>query len=102
MSLRGNNVRLTESAHVLLTEKADALGVSMKEIASEAIPLMFSKEKAQEDCKEVIEDALRAAHADVFRLENKIRENKLFAFGTFILGALTGGCLVCVYFLGMV
>lgn len=41
---KGNNVRLTTEAHDMLVEKAKNLGSSMKEVASEAIILLFKRE----------------------------------------------------------
>lgn len=74
MATKRSNIRLTDKAHRLLTEKAENSGFSMKEIASEAVMLMFRQK----------------------------RDNKRFAFGTFVLGALTGGCLVFACFWGMI
>ena len=69
-----NKVRLTQEAHWLLAEMGHDCDASMKELASEAIT----------------------------RMANRTREKKRYAFGTFALGTLTGGCLVCAYFVGMV
>ena len=73
MDARGGNVRLTQTAHDILAKRTEGTGVSMKEAASEAVLLMFKQK----------------------------RDNRRYAFGTFALGALTGGCLVCAYFVGM-
>ena len=76
---KGNNVRLTPEAHQLLAEKAEDYNVSMKDVASEAIVLLTKREEWR---------------AHVERLEQKSKDNKLFAFGTFVLGALASGCVV--------
>ena len=72
MATKRSNVRLTDKAHRLLTEKAENSGFSMKEIASEAVMLMFRQK----------------------------RDNKRYAFGAFALGAIAGGVLML--FVGMV
>ena len=69
-----NHVRLTQEAHGLLAEMAEDYDATMRELTSEAIT----------------------------RMANRTREKKRYAFGTFALGALTGGCLVCAYFVGMI
>lgn len=70
MSRSGNNVRLTEQAHALLSEKAEDYNATQKDIASEAIMMMFN---------------LR---------DNEKQDNRRYAFGTFALGALAGGCVM--------
>jgi len=79
----GKNVRLTEEAHQLLVEKAEHLGNSMKEVASEAVISLFQRELKYNEYLERIN-----------RLETKVHNNKRFAFGAFVLGALTSGCVV--------
>ena len=74
MNKKQNHVRLTEEAHWLLAEMAEDCNATMLELASEAIT----------------------------RMANRTREKKRYAFGTFALGALTGGCLVCAYFVGII
>jgi hypothetical protein len=87
MSLRGNNVRLTEQAHQLLAEKAKNLGDSMKEVASEAIISLFKRELKY---NEYI--------ARINGLEKKVQDTKRFAGGVFILGAVVSGCVM--FFVG--
>jgi hypothetical protein len=81
---KGNNVRLTPEAHQLLAEKAEDYNVSMKDVASEAIVLLTKREEWR---------------AHVERLEQKSKDNKLFALGTFVLGALASGCVM--FFVGV-
>jgi len=69
-----HNVRLTQEAHWLLAEMAEDCDTTMRELASEAIT----------------------------RMAERTREKKRCAFGTFALGALTGGCVAFAYFVGMV
>lgn len=94
MREKGKAVRLTDVAHWRLAEMAEDYNSSQKEIASEAIILLTKRES--------IDKELRVARADVFRLENKIRENKLYGFGTFLLGAVTGGALVFGILVGLI
>lgn len=63
---KAHNVKLTDKAHALLSKKAEDSGFSMKEIASEAIIGTFKRE----------------------------RDKGRYAFGTFILGAITSGALM--------
>ena len=88
MSRSGNNVRLTEQAHALLAEKAVDYNATQKDIASEAI-LMLVKREGRE----------RMLLAAVSRLEKKEQDNKLFAFSTFVLGAIASGC--AMFFVGV-
>ena len=88
MSLRGNNVRLTEQAHQLLTENAKNLGDSMKEVASEAIISLFKRELKY---NEYI--------ARINQLKAQIRDTKHFAGGLFVLGAVVSGCVM--FFVGV-
>ena len=90
MRKKGKAVRLTDVAHWRLAEMAEDYNVSQKEIASEAIILLTKRETTDKE--------LRAARADVIMLEERIRDYKLFALGTFILGALASGCVM--FFVG--
>lgn len=74
MATKEGKVRLTKEAHNLLAKKAEDSGSSMKEIAS----------------------------ATIIDSSRRQREIQRYQFGTFLFGALTGGCLVCAYFVGMI
>ncbi len=74
MQTKKGRVRLSEEAHGLLAEMAHDCDETMKDVASEA----------------------------VMRMAQRQRDEKRYPFGTFALGALTGGCLVLAYFVGMV
>ena len=71
MDPKGNNVRLTEEAHGLLSKMTHDSDASMKDVASEA----------------------------VIRLIQRKRDNRRYALGTFALGAISGGALM--FFLGL-
>ena len=90
MSRSGNNVRLTEQAHIVLSTKAENLNVSMKEIASEAIFVLAKKEDREKEQREHIE----IFEKRVAILSKRIQDNRFSALGTFILGALASGCAV--------
>ena len=101
-----SNVRITDEAHGLLTEKAEYLGATMKEVASEAIFLMFSKERAQKDCMGLIEEGKKECIAQrdglkerVKGLQKIVRNSRRHADGMFILGAIVAGCLM--FFVGV-
>lgn len=98
MSRTGNNVRLTEQAHIVLSEKAENLNVSMKEIASEAIFVLAKKEDREKEQREHIE----IFEKRVAILSKRIRDNKFFALGTFLLGAVIGGALTFVILVGII
>ena len=85
---KGHNVRLTPEAHQLLAEKAVDYNVPMKEIASEAIFLLVKSDSKDKECL-----------ANLKRLEKKNQDNKRYAFGTFILGAVVSGCVM--FFVGV-
>lgn len=53
------HVRLTDKAYALLIEKAEAYHVSQKEIASEAILMMFRREDDKKECLELLNQAER-------------------------------------------
>ena len=96
-----NNVRITDKAHELLTEKAEYLGATMKEVASEAIFFMFSKERAQKDCMGLIEEGKRECIAQrdglkerIKDLQKTVRDSRRHADGMFILGVVVAGCLM--------
>ena len=72
MATKEGKVRLTEEAHGLCAEMAHDCDVTMKDVASEAIT----------------------------RMAERKRDEKRYAFGTFALGAITGGVLM--FFVGMV
>ena len=71
MATKEGRVRLTEEAHWLLAEMGHDCDATMKELASEAIT----------------------------RMANRTRDEKRYAFGTFALGAITGGVLM--FFVGL-
>ena len=71
MTAKRHNVRLTEEAHSLLTQRTEGSGVSMKDAASEAVMSMFKQK----------------------------RDNSRYAFGAFALGSIAGGVLM--FFAGM-
>ena len=73
MATKEGKVRLTGEAHGLCAEMAHDCDVTMKDVASEAIT----------------------------RMAERKRDERQYKFGAFALGALTSGCLVCGYFLGM-
>ena len=87
---KGNNVRITEQAHMVLSTKAENLNVSMKEMASEAIFMLVRNEDREKEQREHIE----IFEKRVAILSKRIRDNKRFALGTFILGAIASGCVV--------
>jgi len=68
MDTKRCHVRLTEKAHDLLAKRTKGSGISMKDAASEAIIQAFHKNW----------------------------DNKLYALGTFALGAIAGGALMFV------
>ena len=78
-----SNVRLTDDAHTLLVEKAKNLGDSMKEVASEAVISLFSRELKY-----------NAYIARINRLEKEVDNSKWYAGGLFILGAVVSGCVM--------
>ena len=87
-----NNVRITDEAHGLLTEKAEHLGATMKEVASEAILLLVrGDERAKEFRAQV--DRLKERIKD---LQKTVRDSRRHADGMFILGAFVSGCLMFV------
>ena len=90
MSRRGNNVRLTEVAHTVLSKMAEDFNVSMKEMASEAIFMLVRNEDREKEQREHIE----IFEKRVAILSKRIRDNRFSALGTFILGALTSGCVM--------
>ena len=72
MRTNGHHVRVTEEAHRALTKKAEDSGFSMKDFAS----------------------------ATIINGVRRGRDNKRYAVGTFIQGAIAGGVLI--FFIGMV
>ena len=86
----GNNVRLTEEAHAILAEKAEDFGVSMKEVASEAIKLFVKRWDKDKECIAHLE----RLQERIKRLQKIVQDNRRFAFCTFLLGALASGCVV--------
>ena len=71
MATKEGRVRLSEEAHWLLAEMGHDCDATMKELASEAIT----------------------------RMAERKRDEKRYAFGTFALGAITGGALM--FFVGV-
>ena len=71
MNSNKGRVRLSEEAHGLCAEMAHDCDITMKDVASEAIT----------------------------RMANRTRDEKRYAFGTFALGAITGGVLM--FFVGL-
>ena len=90
-----NNVRITDEAHGLLAEKAEHLGATMKEVASEAIFLLA---RGDERAKEFRAQADRLKER-IKDLQKTVRANRRYAIGTFALGAIVAGCLV--FFVGV-
>lgn len=86
-------VRITDEAHALLVKKSDDYGVTQKEIASEAILMLVKSEGKDKE--------MQAMRREIIRLEDKIRDNDFFAYGTFILGAVAGGVLVFAILVGV-
>ena len=82
-----NNVRITDKAHELLAERAEYLGATMKEVASEAIFLLV---RGDERAKEFRAQADRLKE----RLKGLQKKVYLFAFGMFLLGMIVAGCLM--------
>lgn len=99
---KGTTARLTDQAHILLAEKAGYSGDSMKKIASEAIFLMFSKEKLQEDCMPLLKEEKDINEEYRISLDSaykKIQDNKHVVFRAFVLGTVVGGLLL--FFVGV-
>ena len=71
MATKEGKVRLTEEAHGLCAEMAHDCDVTMKDVASEAI----------------------------VRMSLRKQDDKRYAFGTFLLGAIAGGVLM--FFIGV-
>lgn len=90
---KGKAVRLTDQAHALLAVKSDDYGVTQKEIASEAILMLVKSEGKDKE--------MQVMRREIIRLEDKIRDNDFFAYGTFILGAVAGGVLVFAILVGV-
>lgn len=72
MRTKEGKVRLTGEAHGLCAEMAHDCDITMKDVASEAI----------------------------IRMALRRRDERRYAFGTFILGAIAGGTLM--FFVGLV
>lgn len=92
---KGKNVRLTDQAHILCSEKAEDYKTSMKAVASEAIFLLVRGENRDKEQQESIE----IYEKRVAILSKRIQDNRHAAFGTFILGSIIGGYLG--YFMGV-
>jgi len=73
---KGFNVRLSQESHMLLAEKAKKLGIPMKELASEAILVLFKKKEAK-----VNEDKAKIA-----RLQSELRWQVKATRAAFVLG----------------
>ena len=87
---KGSNVRITDEAHGLLTEKAEHLGATMKEVASEAIFLLARGDERAKRFR-AQEDRLKER---IKGLQKTVRDSRRYAFGTFVLGAVVAGCLM--------
>ena len=85
-----NNVRITDEAHILLAEKAGYFGTSMKEVASEAIVLLATRENKVKECLTLLDKA----NERITVLDARILNNSRHAFGAFVLGAIVAGCLM--------
>lgn len=92
---KGNNVRLTDQAHILCAEKAGYSHTSMKAVASEAIVLLVRGDNRNKEQQKDIEIYKRR----VAVLAKRIQDNRHAAFGTFVLGAIIGGALM--FFMGV-
>lgn len=68
MDAKGNNVRLTQTAHELLAKRTEGTGISMKDAASEAVLLMFKQKQ----------------------------DKRQASFCAFVLGSIAGGTLMFV------
>ena len=88
MREKGKAVRLTDKAHVLLTEKAKDLNVSMVKVASEAILSLFKRELKY---NEYI--------ARINGLEDELNTVKRYAGKLFVLGTVVSGCVM--FFVGV-
>ena len=94
MRENGKNVRLTQQAHILCSEKAEDCNTSMKAVASEAIFLLVrgeDRDKEQQASMEIYKKRIEI-------LSKRAQDNMRLALGTFVLGAITGGVLM--FFIG--
>ena len=87
------HVRLTDEAHWRLAEMSEDYNSSQKEIASEAILVLVKSEGKDKE--------MQIMRREIIRLEDKIRDNDFFAYGTFIIGAVAGGVLVFAILVGV-
>lgn len=92
---KGKNVRLTDQAHILCSEKAEDCKTSMKAVASEAIFLLVKGEDRDKEQQASIEIYKKR----VAVLSKRIQDNRYAAFGTFVLGAVASGC--AMFFVGV-
>lgn len=83
---KGKNVRLTNQAHILCSEKAEDFKTSMKAVASEAIFLLVRGEDRDKEQQESIEIYKKR----VAVLSKRIQEYAAFCI---ILGSAAGFCL---------
>ena len=81
-----NNVRITDEAHGLLTEKAEHLGATMKEVASEAIILLATRGDKIKECHTLLD----RANSRITVLDARILNNSRHV----VLGATVVGCLI--------
>ena len=81
-----NNVRITDEAHGLLTEKAEHLGATMKEVASEAIVLLATRGDKVKECYTLLD----RANSRITVLDARILNNSQHV----VLGAFVSGCLM--------
>ena len=84
-----NNVRITDEAHGLLTEKAEYIGATMKEVASQAIILLAKREDWAKKFR-AEEDRLKER---IKNLQKTVRDSRRFAFSCLFSGAIVAGCL---------
>ena len=89
MMRKTNNVRLTEQAHLLLSEKAEEYKTSMKAVASEAIFLLVQGEDRDKEQRNAIE----IYEKRVAVLAKRIQDNRDIAIIALGLSTLIGGCL---------
>ena len=91
-----NNVRITDEAHALLSEKAEDYNVSMKDFASEAVLLLAKGKEIKKECCMLLD----RANDRIIVLDARILNNSRYAIGAFALGAVVAGCLM--FFVGAV